>query len=253
MTWPKGTAQAIARSLDVYYRDAARTARMDRFMARFLPSGALAFDIGAHLGDRSGCFRRHGARVVAVEPQPAVFRALRLLYGRDPGVKLVNAAVGDAPGQTRLFVNTANPTVSTAAQALVAAAPSAPAWRDQVWDHEIEVPVTTLDMLISTHGRPDFVKIDVEGFEATVLDGLSAPLPVLAFEFTTLQRDVAQAALQRLARLGPYRFRFSLGETHHFADDGWVTAREMAARLEALPDAANSGDVYARLSPEGRA
>ena len=29
MTWPRGTARAIARSIEIYYRDAERTARMD--------------------------------------------------------------------------------------------------------------------------------------------------------------------------------------------------------------------------------
>ena len=36
---------------------------------------SLAFDIGAHVGDRTAAFRRLGARVVAVEPQPAAMRA----------------------------------------------------------------------------------------------------------------------------------------------------------------------------------
>ena len=40
------------------------------------------FDVGAHVGDRVASFRRLGARVVAVEPQPAMVKALKLLYGR---------------------------------------------------------------------------------------------------------------------------------------------------------------------------
>ena len=44
---------------------------MDALYARFLRAGDLAFDIGAHVGDRVSSFRRLGARVVALEPQPA--------------------------------------------------------------------------------------------------------------------------------------------------------------------------------------
>ena len=106
MTWPAGTAKAIARSLDIYYRDKARTARMDRLNGMFLGPGDLAFDIGAHLGDRTASFRRLGARVVAAEPQPAVFRALRLLHGRDPGVALHQLALGAGAARARFFVNT---------------------------------------------------------------------------------------------------------------------------------------------------
>ncbi|MEM1389258.1 MAG: FkbM family methyltransferase [Pseudomonadota bacterium] len=246
MTWPAGTAQAIARSLDIYYRDRARTARMDRLNAQFVRQGALAFDIGAHLGDRTASFRRLGARVVAVEPQPAIFRALRLIHGRDPGVSLHATAIGAAPGRTTLYLNTANPTVSTAERALVDAAQAADGWSDQVWDRAIETPVVTLDHLIGQHGTPDFVKIDVEGFEAAALRGLSHPVPALSFEFTTLQRAVAVDALHVLGALGSHTCNYSLGETHTLALPDWITPDAMAAQVSALPEAANSGDIYAR-------
>lgn len=55
------------------------------------------FDVGSHVGDRIASFRRLGCRVVAVEPQPALVRVLRLLYGRDPQVALEPVAVGAAP------------------------------------------------------------------------------------------------------------------------------------------------------------
>ena len=43
--------------------------------------------------------------------------------------------------------------------------------------------LTTLDALIELHGKPDFIKIDVEGFEVDVLGGLSSAIPLLSFEF----------------------------------------------------------------------
>ena len=54
---------------------------MDRLYGRFVRRGDLVFDIGAHVGDRVASFRRLGARVVAVEPQPAMVKLLRLFYG----------------------------------------------------------------------------------------------------------------------------------------------------------------------------
>ncbi len=73
---------SLRRSLDVYYGDAARDAAMDALYTRFLRAGDLAFDIGAHVGDRTGSFRRLGARVVALEPQPLCARAIRAIYAR---------------------------------------------------------------------------------------------------------------------------------------------------------------------------
>lgn len=237
----------LRRSFAVYYGDRARDAGMDALYARFVGEGDIAFDIGSHVGDRVGAFRRLGAHVVALEPQPLCMRALRALYSDDPFVTLVEAACGARTGMISLRINSANPTVSTASSQFVSAADGAEGWEGQVWDRSVEVPCTTLDHLIANHGVPAFAKIDVEGFECAVLEGVSQPLPVLSFEFTTIQRDVALACLDRLASLGPYGFDVALGESQALSFDRWISAKDMAAHIAALPHDANSGDVYCVL------
>ena len=240
--------KSLVRSLDVYYGDAARDAAMDRLYARFVGPGDLAFDIGSHVGDRIGSFRRLGGRVVALEPQPLCAEAIAAIYAGDAAVTLVRSACGPKPGALDLHINSANPTVTTASTAFVAAADGAGGWEGQRWDQTITVPVTTADALIAAHGRPAFVKIDVEGFEADVLAGLTQPVPVLSFEFTTIQRDVALACIARLTELGFKGFDIALGESQVMTFDRWVDARTMAEHIQALPHAANSGDVYAKLA-----
>ena len=150
-------------------------AAMDRLYAGFVQPGDLVFDVGAHVGDRVAAFRRLGARVVAVEPQPALVTTLRLLYGRDRAVAIEPVAVGRAAGTIELKLNVDNPTVSTASDDFIQAADGAPGWEGQAWAKTITVPVTTLDALIARHGMPAFIKIDVEGFEAEALAGLTQP------------------------------------------------------------------------------
>lgn len=247
MTRPQGTARAIGRSLRIYHGDPAHRDALDAHHAQFVKPDDLVFDIGAHVGDRISSLRRLGARVVAVEPQPGAMRALRLIHGRDRNVTLLQVAAGDASGEMTLLVNTNNPTVSTASQDFIAAANGASGWEGQSWDHRITVPALTLDTLIAAHGIPDFIKIDVEGFEDRVLAGLSRPVKLLSFEFTTIQRDIAHKCLIKLASLGNYRFELALGESQRFAHGDWVTADAMADLISSLPHEANSGDVYARL------
>ena len=193
------TARATLRSLRIYYGDRERAAAMDRLYGQFVSSGDLVFDVGAHVGDRIASFRRLGARVVAVEPQRAMVRALRLLYGRDQAVTIEPVAVGGQAGRARMMINSDNPTVSTVSPAFVAAAEGAPGWETQRWSEFAEVEVTTLDTLIARHGVPAFIKIDVEGFEAEALSGLSRAVPALSFEFTTIQPD-GGAGLHRAMR-----------------------------------------------------
>ncbi|OJF12481.1 FkbM family methyltransferase [Couchioplanes caeruleus] len=237
-------ASSIHRSLDYYYNNAAHDAAMDSFYAEFVRSGDLVFDIGAHVGDRIGSFRRLGGRVVAVEPQPLCIRAIRDIYAGDEDVTLVEAVCGASEGSVRFYVNSTNPTVSTASPDFVKAADGAPGWRDEVWDDELEVTSTTLDALIETYGAPAFVKIDVEGFEDSVLAGLSRTLPALSFEFTTIERASALRCLDQAKSLDFSSFNVSMGETMRMEFEQWVSVEQMAAYVQALPHEANAGDIY---------
>ncbi|MCC6778828.1 MAG: FkbM family methyltransferase [Hyphomicrobiales bacterium] len=239
------TLRGVVRSLRIYYGDRSRNAAMDRLYGRFVQPGDLVLDVGAHVGDRIAAFRRLGARVVAVEPQPALARTLALLYGRDPAVTIVPLAVGRSAGKVELRINSDNPTVSTASADFVHAADGAAGWEGQVWDRRIEVAVTTLDALIAQHGMPAFIKIDVEGFEAEALAGLTQPCTAISFEFTTIQRDVAAACIARCVGLGYARFNAILGEHHALIHPEWLSASAIDAWLAALPQSANSGDIYA--------
>lgn len=241
------TVAGVIRSLRIYYGDRRHRAGLERLYCSFVRKNDLVFDIGAHVGDRTGVFRRLGARVVAVEPQPALLAALKLLYGRDNAVAIEPVAIGREEGVVELLVNRDNPTISTASRAFVAAAEGAQGWAGQRWDHGVRVAMTTLDALIARHGAPAFAKIDVEGFEAEALMGLSRAIPALSFEFTTIQRDVAMSALDRCVALGYSRFNACLGETHEFVHAGWLAADDIRRWLAELAHEANSGDVYAAL------
>ena len=72
------------------------------------------------------------------------------------------------------------------------------------------VPTTTLDQLIAKYGKPDFIKIDVEGFEEHVLKGLSQPVSYLSFETLvpdySIELQNCLDALEALDKNAQYNF-----------------------------------------------
>ena len=177
--------------------------------------------------------------------------ALRALHGDDPLVTLEPCAVGARCGACDMHLNETNPTVSTLSAQFIAATRGADGWQGQSWSRIVSVPVATLDALVARHGTPRFVKLDVEGWEAEALAGLTRPLPALSFEFTVIQKPVAFAAIARLAALGDYEFRASPGEFLTFETPAFVSRAEIEAWISDAPDGMGSGDIYARLRGGG--
>jgi FkbM family methyltransferase len=237
----------LLRSFLVYWRP-GRQRGLRRLYAPFVGAGDLVFDVGAHLGDRSVAFAALGARVIALEPQPLVARWLRRIARRRERIEVRPEAIGGRRGTERLAISSRTPTVSTMSMAWRdSARETNPGFRSVRWERTIEVPVVTLDDLIAEYGVPSFCKIDVEGWEAEALSGLTRPLPALSFEFVAGQLEVAAACVRRLRELGAYEFNVVLGEQRDLAPDAWRRAEAMLQWLDAGAAGASSGDVYARL------
>jgi FkbM family methyltransferase len=177
-------AYGIARSALIYRANPLKRRRSRSFYRQFVGPGDLAFDIGAHLGDRVQAWVDLGARVVAVEPQPHLAAVLRRLYGRDPGVILFQGAVGAAAGTAELLINRRNPTLSTLSADWAATVAASSRFLGERWDERVEVDVTTLDALIEAHGVPRFCKI-CGGLRGIGAGGTvaTAALPVVRVHF----------------------------------------------------------------------
>lgn len=214
--------------------------------AAFVAPGDLAFDVGANVGDRTAALRELGARVVAVEPQPACLARLDAQFGADPAVSIVRAAAAAEPGSYEIWLNESD-TISSMSSEWMEAVKRSGRFGAAEWNRSVTVAGTTLDALIEEHGVPAFCKIDVEGFEPEVLAGLSRPIPAVSFEYVGEVPERSVRCVERLASLGPYEFVLSTGIERR--GERWESAEEAIARLRSLPNQLDTGDVYARLRP----
>jgi len=143
-----------------------------RAMRRYLKPGDTFIDVGANIGYVSAV----GASLVGAagqvhsfEPVPACFRRLQRLAQLNPAYKftLNNYALGAEDGEATLTLRRGNIGGNTLVP-------------DQIAPEHVAstctVPVRRLGAYLSRHAieRPALIKIDVEGFEYEVIQGLAS-------------------------------------------------------------------------------
>jgi FkbM family methyltransferase len=211
------------------------------FYMQFFDEDDLVFDIGANIGAMTAAFLRDGAgRVVSVEPQPPFVETLQRKFARTPAVTVVPMAISDRVGEITFSICSEHPSLSTCTEYFKHGR-----YGNYVWDRQIQVQTTTLDTLIAQFGRPTYCKIDVEGFEETVLKGLSQPLRYLSFEFSREFLNHTANCVQRLEAIGFSEFNAIVNAREELAFDPWLSAADLLEALHNSPDQLLVGDIFA--------
>jgi FkbM family methyltransferase len=190
----------------------------------------LVFDIGAYNGDKASLFLKQDARVISVEPDRENFSKLKARYKDNGRISVLNMAVSSQIGKAVFHVQQEGSPLNTLSTK----------WKDILQDQKqsrwgaipfsettYEVDTTTLDALISRLGVPDFIKIDVEGFEYEALRGLSKPVKMISFECNLPEfSEETLACIAHVHQLDPsYRFNYSLVDAS-FAHEDFLSHAE---------------------------
>jgi FkbM family methyltransferase len=137
-------------------------------MTRYATHSRLIFDLGMNNGDDTAFYLDRGFHVVALEANPNLCDSARGRFATAIGegrLTIVNAAVSDEAGETTFYLNLDNDHWSSLDLAW--------AGRDASRCQEIRVPSVTLMGLFGEFGVPNYLKIDVEGADQSVLEQLS--------------------------------------------------------------------------------
>lgn len=173
LAWQSGGQGMVCRMPDgesltilPQYRHFAWNKSEYRAFKQALPQGGVALDVGANVGGYSLLFARWAGtagRVYAFEPAPEAYSGLQqhiVMNGLAATVHAHQMAVSDTVGEVAFSA-----TGSQGNNHLLMEGEQANA-------SVIHIPCTTIDQFCAAEGlQPDFIKIDVEGFELAVLRG----------------------------------------------------------------------------------
>lgn len=191
----RGIRLLIEPRAEKYYWTGTHDTEVQGAINTLLRPGDVFWDIGAHIG----FFTLLGSRLVGSKGAVHAFEPLGENFARlERGLELNRAnnvtahqlAISDRVGSASLF----HPNSSLMASLLESSGP-----------FEL-VPCTTLDDLAASLGKPDVIKVDVEGAELMVFGGgarlLGSARPVLIVELLSAE---ARARAENL--LDGYTFR----------------------------------------------
>jgi FkbM family methyltransferase len=192
---------------------------------------SLVFDVGANIGARTQMFLDLGVeKVIAIEPQKACLDVLYQKFGSDKRVEIIPFALSDSEKNVTIQIANEN-TISSMSQEFIDTT-SKRRFSGYKWESLESISTTTLDRLIALFGTPDFVKIDVEGYEHTVLQGLTKPLPMISIEYTPELHHLSIKCMEHLDNITEgYEYNYSHGESLEYALPSFVTRQEVDSYL----------------------
>jgi FkbM family methyltransferase len=199
------------------------------------------FDIGANDGVKTRTFLKLGKKVISVEPDPSLASIIRYrnLKRNDKMAIVEELAVGSENGEaefeTKVFSG-----YNTLSKK----------WSEHTLDQgiftikKIPVKLVVIEELISKHGLPDYIKIDVEGLELDVFKGLNQKIRIISFEANLpLFLQETMEIVQKIKNLceNP-SFNYRIGANNGFALPKHLDSDSILAELENLGN--TSVDVF---------
>ncbi|MHC4742059.1 MAG: FkbM family methyltransferase [Planctomycetota bacterium] len=217
------------------------------FYSQLISEGDLCFDVGANVGRRVDALLKLGAKVIAIEPLPQSMRVLEKKYAANPDVVLVNKAVGKSKGTATMYVSDV-PSLCSLSSEWIDAVRSSGRYARSQWNKTITVPLETMDSLIEKYGLPALAKIDVEGYEQDVIEGLSTPIRNISFEFTPERLDSALKTVEHLSSLGNPKFNICLSSNpFRWCLEHWPNAESFSKELASIAKNNEVADIFVKF------
>ncbi len=198
----------------------------------------LVFDIGANVGRTAEFYASRSEKTICFEPNPNLVNTLNEVFKdliKEEKIVIDSRGLSNKV-ETKTFNISNADTISTFSDF----------WINQsrftgqyLWNTQIEVQTTTLDNIIDEYGVPDFIKIDVEGYELEVIKGLTKLLDntTISFEWSEEQYDDMNEIASILDKIGYKKFAFTYRDDCTFGDElKWSSWESLELHFNIIPE-----------------
>jgi len=141
----------------------------------------LIFDVGANVGNKSNIFSKLANKVLAFEPSSTISSILKHRY-KHSNVEVFNCALGSANTTSDFFEVEGNEYYSSLSKKHIETTVTERNVTNIDLIKNKEVIVEKIENFIKKYGIPIYIKIDVEGYEYEVIQGLETAVPLISFE-----------------------------------------------------------------------
>lgn len=190
----------------------------------------LIFDVGANIGFKTEIFSELNARVICFEPDYFNTDYLKNYFSNKKNVRVENYALSNKEGKASFLVHQKGSGVNTLSPKWkqILENPSESRFKKEIsFQTEKTVLTKTLDQAIEIFGKPYYIKIDVEGHEKEVVEGLTQNFNYISFEANLPEfKSETIETIKYLGSLNP-QARFNYCNTPKFLLKSFVKMGEM--------------------------
>lgn len=212
--------------------------RLAKFLINHLQSDMHFLDIGAHFGYFSmlaAALTGKNGKVLSLEASRNIYQILSANTANCKQCKSINAAAGPSNGKVRFYDF---PLLFSEYNTIEKDQYINESWKSSIQAEETEVEMYSLKALIKQEDiKPSIIKIDVEGAEVKVLQGLdlaSSLKPIIIFEYI---KDKPQEGLESI--LQEYAAYYELRLMNETGNAGEIIDLKDSGQVQKLMDSEN--------------
>lgn len=176
-------------------------------------SKTLVFDIGANIGRWTNANIDKYDKIISIEASPYTFEKLKKCKNHE--INLLNYAICDNDGKDIKFYHADIDVLSTLNKDWLTDSTSR-FYNQRDKYKEIICKTKTIDDLIMQYGKPNLIKIDVEGGEYECIKSLTQKVDCLCFEWASETNNITYQCLDYLFILGYTKFYIQILDNYTF-------------------------------------